>query len=252
MLADRTAIITGAGSGIGEATARLFAEHGARVLAVDLPGRGLSDVFPSGGPIVAFEMDITDPGAPAAIIAAALDRWAGVDILFNNAGVGARVPGETERRAMIDTPDDHWDWIIDVNLSAQFRLTKAVAPVLRESAAGRLIFNGSPLAHRPDWGISSYTASKGAVAGFARAVALEEGVYGTTSNWVEPGAIVTGMTAEGYVGTENGKVWAAKSPFNRLGAPLDIARGVLFLASDLAAFVTGQGLCIDGGITIKL
>lgn len=252
MLKDRIAIITGAASGIGHASARLFAEHGAQVLAVDKPGDRVMQAHAGVASIVPFAMDVTAPEAPEAIVGAVTERWGRLDILFNNAGVGARVPGEAERRSILDTPDEHWRRLLDINLTSQFRLTKAAIPLLRRSGTGRVIATGSPLAYRTEFGIAAYTASKAGVAGLTIAVAIEEGGHGITANWLEPGAILTDMTREGYEGTENGKVWARKSPFNRLGEPIDIARVALFLASGLAGFVTGQGICVDGGITLRI
>jgi 3-oxoacyl-[acyl-carrier protein] reductase len=252
MLDNRVAIITGAASGIGEASVRLFSEQRARVLAVDLDGERLRQVFKGMAQVVVIEQDVAASDAPDRIIKCALDHWGSVDILFNNAGVGARVPGEAEYRMIADTPDDHWNRVIDINLTAQFRLTRAAMEMLRKSSVGRVIFTGSPLADRPTHGVSTYSAAKAALAAFARAIALEEGPNGITSNWLEPGAILTGMTHHMHADGPGREAWEQKSPLRRIGMPIDVARAALFLASDLSSFITGQGLRVDGGTTLQV
>ena len=241
-LAGRRAIITGAASGIGFASASLFALEGARVLAVDLPGSGLA-ARPG---IIPLELDIASDDAPERIVAAAMSQLEGIDILFNNAGVSGR-------SAVEELTDLDWDRTFAVNVRAPFRITRQAVPELRKSKAGRIINTASVMAEGTDYGLTAYCASKAAVAGLTRTLALELGKSGVTANYILPGAIRTGMTNGIWEAhPEIAEIWAKKSPLRRLGEPEDMARVALFLASDDAGFVTGQGLCADGGLTLRV
>ncbi|MEN3975020.1 SDR family NAD(P)-dependent oxidoreductase [Emcibacter sp. SYSU 3D8] len=245
LLEGKIAIITGAASGIGRAAAHLFAEHGARVLAVDLPDHGLVDAHEDYDDIVGLEHDITGADAPEKIVDTAIATWGRLDILFNNAGVSGRAN-------TVDMPDSHWDKVMSVNVTAQFRLARAAIPHLRESGAGRIINTASVMAQGTDYGLAAYCASKAGVAGLTRTIALEEGRHGITANYIEPGAVVTGMTTAMHQDENVAAIWAKKSPLKRLGQPIDIAKGALFLASDLGGFVTGHGLRVDGGLMLRV
>jgi 3-oxoacyl-[acyl-carrier protein] reductase len=241
-LQGRRAIVTGAASGIGRASAELFAAEGAKVLAVDLPGAALDF---EGGAITGLEADVSTDEAPAAIIEAVVSRLGGLDILFNNAGVGAAAPAA-------EMTDAVWDKVQSVNLRAVFRLTRAAIPHLTASAAGRIICTSSVMAEGTDFGLAAYCASKAGILGLTRTLALELGRRGVTANAILPGAIMTGMTAQTLSRPEVAEVWARKSVLRRLGQPIDIARVALFLASDDAAFVTGQAIAADGGMTLRI
>lgn len=242
MLADRVAIVTGAASGIGRASAAAMAEAGARVLAVDLPGRGL--LAPAGGALL--EQDVVGREAPEAIVAAALARFGRLDILMNNAGVARNALAEA-------TSDADWDLTLAVNLTAPFRLARAAIPHLKASRAGRIINVASVMAEGTDYGLAAYCASKAGVAGLTRTLALELGKSGITANFLLPGAIRTGMTTPLWEARpEVAEVWAKKAALKRLGQPEDLARVAVFLASDAAAFVTGQGLTVDGGLMLRV
>ncbi|MFN7496303.1 MAG: SDR family NAD(P)-dependent oxidoreductase [Hyphomonadaceae bacterium] len=244
-LAGRRAIITGAASGIGLATAKLFAQEGAMVLAVDLPGDKLVQAF-EGSSIATCGQSVTDPDAPDQILDAARRLLGGVDILFNNAGIATN--SLVER-----TSDADWDQTLDVNLRAMFRLTRAAIPDLKASAAGRIINTASVMAEGSGMGLAAYSASKSGVQGFTRAVAIELGKYGVTANWLLPGAIRTGMTQGLWdQRPEIADTWANKAVLRRLGEPDDIAKVALFLASADAGFITGQGLCVDGGLSLRV
>jgi 3-oxoacyl-[acyl-carrier protein] reductase len=233
-LKDRRAIVTGAASGIGQATAALFAAEGARVLAVDRPGSG-----------VALEQDIAAEGAAARIVGTAVERLGGVDILANIAGVSGRHTVE-------EMPAEHWDRVNGVNLRAMFLLCQAAIPQLKQSKAGRIVNVASVMAQGTDYGLAAYCASKAGVTGLTRTLALELGKFGITANWLEPGAILTGMTRANMEQPHIRAVWEKKSPLKRLGQPEDMARAILFLASDDAGFVTGHGLVADGGLTLRI
>jgi NAD(P)-dependent dehydrogenase (short-subunit alcohol dehydrogenase family) len=247
-LAGKVAIVTGAGSGIGHATARLFAEEGALVLAVDRPASAILQVHAGLPGIVALAQDVTADGAAETIVAAALRAGGGLDILFNNAGVSANALGEA-------TTDAQWDDTFAVNVRAVFRLCRAAIPALRERAAatgrGRIVNTASVMAQRTDIGLSAYAASKHAVAGLSKTLALELGKWGITVNYLLPGAIQTGMTAASFENAAVRAVWAKKAALRRLGQPVDMARAVLLLVSDEADFITGHGLVADGGLTLR-
>jgi 3-oxoacyl-[acyl-carrier protein] reductase len=240
-LEGRKAIVTGAASGIGRASAELFAREGARVLAVDLP----SAKFDLAAGIVCLGADLIREESPARIVDLAVSEFGGIDILFNNAGVGSASP-------VADMTDEVWDRVQAVNLKAVFRLTRAAIPHLCASAAGRIINTASVMAEGTDFGLAAYCASKAGVVGLTRTLALELGRKGVTANAIMPGAIVTGMTRRNFEDAKIAEFWEKKAALKRLGQPIDIARVALFLASDDAAFVTGQAIAVDGGLTLRI
>ncbi len=224
-LAGRRAIVTGAASGIGAATVKRLTTDGAEVIGVDLMGDGLiADVA-------------TDAGV-AAIIAAAGGR---LDILINNAGVCPIAP-------LAELDDALWANGFAVNVTAPFRLSRALAPVLARSKAGRIINTGSILSSYGDATLAAYSASKHAILGLTRALANELGPMGITVNCIQPGAIVTGMTKGLFENPASVAHYTSRSPLGRLGQPEDIADVFAFLASDDARFITGQGVIVDGGV----
>lgn len=243
-LENKVAIVTGAASGIGRASADLFASEGARVLAVDLPGHGLAEAHKERDNIAIFEQDIAADGAPGRIIAEVIERFGHLDIVFNNAGVSRNELAELQSEA-------NWDLTLDVNLKAQFLIIQAAIPHLKEAPAGRIINTASVMARMTDYGLIAYCASKAGVAGMTRTLALELGKYGITANYIEPGAIYTGLTRKNFEDEKIAGIWAKKAALRRLGQPIDIARGALFLASEDAGFVSGHGLVVDGGLTLR-
>jgi len=243
-LHGRRALVTGAASGIGAATVELFAKHGAHVLAVDLPGKGLDDTSSHAETINVIERDIAEAGVPEALVAEAAAQLGGLDILVNNAGVGTSTLAE-------ETSDEEWDFVQGVNLRAPFQLARAAIPHLKASQAGRIINVSSTAAIATDWGLSAYSSSKAGLGGLTRTLALELGKFGITANHIMPGAIHTGMTEASFANEEINKIWQKKSALRRLGTPIDVARVALFLASDDSGFVTGQGIQADGGLLLR-
>ena len=226
-LSGRKAIVTGAGSGIGLATVARLRADGAEVIGVDRAG---DDVLIA---------DVATDAGVAAIVAAAGDR---LDILINNAGVCPIAP--------LDTLDESlWASAFDVNVTAPYRLSRALAPLLARSPAGRIINTGSILSSYGDAGLAAYSASKHAILGLTRALANELGPMGITVNCVQPGCIVTAMTKPLFEGdAASAEYYRLRSPLGRLGQPEDIADVFAFLASDDSRFITGQGIMVDGGV----
>lgn len=240
-LAGRACIITGAASGIGRATAELFASEGAQVLAVDRPGTDLRFT----GDIQGLGIDITGDEAPKTIIDTALAAFGKIDVVYNNAGVSGSAPAA-------DTTDEMFDRVLAVNLRAAFRITRQAVPHLIASPHGRIIATASIMAKFSDNGLVAYSASKAGVVGMINNFALELGRHGVTANAILPGAIATGMTAASFANPDIAKIWAKKAAMKRLGAPIDIARAALFLASDDGGFVTAQALGVDGGLMLRV
>jgi len=247
-LEGKVAIVSGAASGIGAASARLFAEEGAQVLAVDRPQSAIETVHAGNNAISVLGQDLAEAGGPAKIIATALQRYGHLDVLFNNAGVSHRQLAEL-------TTDEDWDRVFAVNVRSVFRMCREATPALRAQAekAGRarIINTASVMAFDTDIGLAAYTASKHAVAGLTKTLALELGKFRITANYILPGAIYTGMTRANMDKPEIRAVWEKKAALRRLGHPIDIARAALMLAMDESDFITGHGLVADGGLTLR-
>lgn len=244
-LEGRRAIITGAASGIGAAAAPLFAREGATVLAIDRPGTPIAEVHAGVPGIVPMAQDIAAEGAAEAIRERAAAALGGCDIIFNNAGVSG-----AQRIDELDVAE--WDRIFAVNIRAMMLLCRAVVPGMKEQGWGRIINVSSVASYRPDFGLSAYAAAKAGVAGFTKVLALELGKFGITANYICPGPIQTGMTKVSFDNEYIRSVWEKKTAVRRLGQPIDIAHGALFLASEEASFITGHGLVIDGGQTLRM
>ena len=244
VLHGRVALVTGAASGIGYAAVEAFIAEGAQVLAVDCNGEGMAPLQALGARL--HIADLAEPAAADEAVAAAVAAFGRLDVLFANAGV--------VRNALAAEMDDAaWDLQLAVNLSAPFRLARAAAPHLAQSPAGRVLVTASVMAEGTDFGLAGYCASKAGVLGLVRTLALEWGKHGVTANAILPGAIATGMTKPLWEARpEIADVWAKKAAVRRLGQPEDVARLALFLASDAAAFITGQAITVDGGLTLRL
>jgi 3-oxoacyl-[acyl-carrier protein] reductase len=216
------------------------------VLAVDLPEQGLADAHRGAARVACLEQDISRKEAPETIISAVIARFGRLDIVMNNAGIGSNALAE-------HITLEAWDRTLAVNLTAQMRVCQLAIPHLKQSSAGRIINVASVMAEGTDYGLSAYCASKAGVAGLTRTLALELGKYAITANYIEPGAIATGMTKPLWdTRPDVADVWAKKSALRRLGEPIDIARAALFLASGDGGFVTGHGLRVDGGLMLRV
>lgn len=230
-LGGRVALVTGAGSGIGRATAQRLTADGARVMAVDRAG----DID-----VVA---DVTEAGINARLVAEAEARFGGLDIVVACAGI-------TGTQTLDGHSDEFFDMMMAVNVTAVFRLMRDALPLLKRSPHGRIILIGSVMSSFGEAGMTAYSASKHAVLGMTKSVAAEVGAFGITVNCIQPGAIDTPMTAPAFTAMPEFKQrWIDKAALGRLGQPEDIADVAAFLASDDARFMSGHGLFVDGGAT---
>ena len=244
-LQGRVALITGAGRGIGAATGRLLARAGAKVALVDHDAAGVArtvqDIGLAGGDAYHFTEDVTDSFAMERVVDRVVDDWGRLDVLINNAG--------RHRRAAIDgLPDDEWELTLDVNLRAAMIATRAAVPHMLARGRGRILSATSVFARQGGVGESAYAAAKAGIVGLTRVWARELGPRGITANAVAPGLIED----EGlrHLPADVVKTAIARTPAGRPGRPEEVAQVYLFLASDLAAYVNGAVIGVDGGLLL--
>ncbi len=251
-LKDKVAWITGGGSGIGRATALRFAKEGASLVLSDVDEAALQDavkeIEESGAKAVAVVGSVTNREDVQNMVQAALDNFGRLDILINNAGINrdglvARIKDD-EVRLM---SDENWDQVLDVNLKGTFLCAQAAAVPMMRQKSGRIV-NTSSIGALGNIGQANYAASKAGVIGLTSTLSLEWARYNIAVNCVAPGATRTRMT-EG-IPEKIMESLLAKIPMGRLAEPEEIAAAHLFLASDEAAYVTGQTLFVDGGISV--
>lgn len=243
-LEGRVTVITGAGQGIGEAIAHLFSAEGARVVVnarTESKVVGVTEsITRKGGEAFGVPADISTPSEADRLVAAAIERFGGVDILVHNAGIFPYRPLE-------DMDDDSWNQVIATNLTAAYRLIKACLPTMKERGAGRLLFTSSVQGnHVAVPGCSHYAASKAGLNGLVRSAGLELAPHRITVNAVEPGLILT-SGVENALSEHRRERMAQFVPLKRWGAPLEVAHAMLYLASEEAAYITGQTIVVDGG-----
>ena len=247
LLSGKIAVISGAASprGIGLATARLFAEHGARVAILDLDGQAAEAAAAVVGPDHrGYACDVTDHDACVRAVAALEGGMGPIDVLINNAGI-------TQPLKLMEIGASQWDAVMDVNLRGVLNLSQAVVPGMRVRGHGSIACMSSVSAQRGGgiFGGPHYSAAKAGVLGLAKAMARELGPDGIRVNCVTPGLIQTDIT--GGKLTPEMKVEIAQGiPLGRLGDAIDVARIFLFLASDLSGYVTGATIDVNGGMLI--
>ncbi|WGD28341.1 SDR family oxidoreductase [Ancylobacter sp. WKF20] len=244
-LQGKTAIITGAGAGIGAATAALFAKEGARVLVVDRDEQRAAEVA-SAIEGVALAVDVSQEAAVEAMAREAEARFGRVDVLVNNAGYGIR-------GSVVTTAAADWDALMAVNLKGVFLCSKHIIPLMAAGGGGSVVNTASNIAQVGLADRAAYVASKGGVAALTRAMALDHAAQNIRVNAVAPGTtwssyfdkiLETHDDPEGFVTALN-----ARAPMNRVAQPIEIANAILWLASDESSFATGSILTVDGGMT---
>jgi NAD(P)-dependent dehydrogenase (short-subunit alcohol dehydrogenase family) len=248
-LRGKVAIVTGAGSrgpgvGNGKAAATLFAREGARVLCVDLVKERAEEtaaaVRGEGGEAIAHAADVTRSPECEGMVAAALDHWGGLDILHNNVGIESR-------HAVMDTTEDEWDRVMQVDLKTMFLATKAAVPALAARGGGAITCVSSVAAIRGH-GRTAYAAAKAGVLGFVVSVAAQLGKHGIRVNAIAPGQVWTPMVES--LGPEARERRRKASVLGTEGTAWDVGWAAVYLASDEARWVTGQVLVVDGGTTL--
>ena len=247
-IAGKTAIITGAASGMGRATARLFADEGANVAAMDINAEPLagvvSEIEAAGHSARGWQLDVAESDAVERVIAEVAAAFGGIDILVNNAGIGASGP--------IDGEDYEATWRrgLDVLLTAHVRTIRAALPHLRKAGNGRIVNIASTEGLGATKFNSGYSAAKTGVIGLTRSLAVELGTEGITVNCIFPGPIRTGMTA-GIPEQHKREYARRRVALKRYAEPEEVAHATLSLVLPAASFITGVALPVDGGLTIK-
>lgn len=246
----KVGVVTGSGSGIGRATAIGFAQRGGTVVIADFneeaANKVAGEITSAGGKAVAIRADVSQPADIKASIDLARSRFGRLDFLHNNAF--AMPPGWRPSRVG-EVRDEAWEHTLNVGLTACFRGMKFAVPVMREQKSGAIVNTASISGIQADYGVAAYNTIKAGLINLTRAFALEYGPFGIRANCVCPGVIDTPLIGGASRDPEMRKRIESKIPLGRLGRPEDIANVVLFLASDLAAFVTGSAYVADGGQT---
>jgi 3-oxoacyl-[acyl-carrier protein] reductase len=251
-IAGRTAIVTGAASGMGRATAHLFADEGARVVVADLEFDRLDTVVDEirsvHGPdrVLGVRCDVADPKQLRALIDSTISAFGGVDIVVNNAGVAL----STSLFEVDDLFESHWATTLDVNLAAHARLVRLALPSLMESDSARVVNIASTEAIVTTAGMAAYAAAKAGVIGLTKSMAVELGKHGVTANCICPGPIMTAMTES--IPEEAKQTYARRRvPLRRYGLPEEVAHMTLNLCLPSSSYVNGAIIPVDGGMTIR-
>jgi NAD(P)-dependent dehydrogenase (short-subunit alcohol dehydrogenase family) len=247
LLADRVAVITGGGGGIGAATARLFAEHGARVVIADIDAaraqQTVDEITTAGGSAMAVDTDVRDAAQVTGLARAVLERYGRVDVLVNNVGHWLRHPGN-----FVDTDAQLWNELYQINLHHVFLVTHAFLPAMIDQHRGAIVNVSSVEGLRGYPEDPVYAAFKAAVIHFTRSLAVQVGRDGVRVNAIGPDVTESlQVPYSQWLSADEQRQWPQWVPVGRMGLPEDQARVILFLASDLSAFVTGHTIPTDGG-----
>lgn len=243
---EKRVLITGAGSGIGRATARLFAREGARLTLVGRRGEALEEtgaaIRREGGEAYSRTADLRDGESVRQAVAAAAARWGGLDVLVNCAG---QAPAWTP---VHETPDESWEEVLDINLTGAFRVTRAVLPHLLERG-GSIVHVSSISALKAANSVASYSAAKAGLIAFVRCVAAEYGWQGVRCSCIVPSWVDTPMTSGFLADSGTRQDVARRHALQRVAEPEEIARTILHVAGDEGSFITGAALAVDGGMS---
>ncbi|GIP47652.1 2,5-dichloro-2,5-cyclohexadiene-1,4-diol dehydrogenase [Paenibacillus sp. J53TS2] len=247
-LDNKIAIITGAAGGMGKADALLFAKEGAKVVITDIQDEKIQtvakEITDQGGVAVALTQDVTSEEDWARVTETALTRFGKIDILVNNAGISSATP-------FLETNLELWNKVMNINVTSVFLGQKYVIPHMINGGGGSIVNISSIAGLTGGSGTGPYTASKGAVRLLTKATAVDYAKHNIRANSIHPGYIETPMTKD-LMADENMRNWfLSQTPIPRLGQAEDIAKGVLFLASDESSYTTGIELPIDGGYSAK-
>ncbi len=246
LLANKSALVTGASRGIGRATALKLAKAGAKI-AVNFAGNRaaaeevVSLIEAAGGEAMLVQADVGNPAAVDAMIKTVVERFGKIDILVNNAGI-------TKDNLIVRMKEEEWDAVIHTNLKGIFNCTKAVSKLMMKQRYGRIVNMTSVVGIIGNAGQSNYAAAKAGVIGFTKSMAKELASRNITVNAVAPGYISTDMTAS--LPEQAKTELQSQIPLQRLGDPEDVAAAVLFLVSPGADYITGQTLHVDGGMVM--
>ena len=244
-LSGKVSIITGAGQGIGRATALKFAKEGAKVAVCDINMESVEQtvelVESAGGEAIGFRVDVTDKDSIRGMVDGVMAKWGRIDTLVNNAGI-------VQDAQFKKMTDEQFERVIDVNLKGVYHCTKAVVEIMLEQNSGVILNASSIVGLYGNFGQSNYVATKAGVIGLTKVWARELGPKGITVNTVAPGFIATEMVRQ--MPEAILKSMVERTPVRRMGEPRDVANAYLFLASEEAGFINGALLSVDGGVVV--